>query len=211
MNEIIKIKCPRCGAVLSVRYFQGIETKNVTCPICENKGQFNSFRKISDYDHNQDPNTEYGFPRKFPQEDIRRHDKQSEEHTEYQYPDSKSENKSDLRIGILRQPGTNISYQLIPGRNVIGRKSVNSGANFQIDTGDKRSMSREHLIIDVKKDSLKGIVHCISLYKEKVNRTFVDNKQLLIEDCVILKDGDIIKLPDATLIFKIPDGDATIY
>ncbi len=174
MSNIIKIKCPRCGSILSVNEIAGIETKNVTCPVCEYKGVFTDYKKVL----YQDPETEYGNP--------------------------------NLTIGILKIMDTNVSYQLKLGRNVIGRKSTTSKANFQINTGEKRSMSREHIVIDVKEEKYKGFVHYISLYKEKVNKTFVGSEQLHYNDCVIiLKQGDIIKLPDAVLIFDIPDDEAT--
>ena len=37
-NEIIKITCPKCGSVLSIRAVANINGKRVTCPLC--KGQF---------------------------------------------------------------------------------------------------------------------------------------------------------------------------
>lgn len=107
--------------------------------------------------------------------------------------------------------GNGVSFQLKPGRNIIGRKGQNSDANFQIDTADKRSMSREHIVIEVKKLPVKGFVHYVSLYKEKVNKTSIGNEPLLYGDCVVLNHGDIIKLPDATLRFEIPDGEETDF
>ena len=46
MNEILKIGCPICGSVLSVKNQPGIESKSVTCPICKNKSLFSAFKKI---------------------------------------------------------------------------------------------------------------------------------------------------------------------
>ncbi len=72
-------------------------------------------------------------------------------------------------------------------------------------------MSREHIVIEVKKLPVKGFVHYVSLYKEKVNKTSIGNEPLLYGDCVVLNHGDIIKLPDATLRFEIPDGEETDF
>ena len=72
-------------------------------------------------------------------------------------------------------------------------------------------MSREHIVIEIKKVPAKGFVHYLSLYKEKVNKTFVGNEPLVYGDCIILNHGDIIKLPDADLRFEIPNEDDTDY
>jgi uncharacterized Zn finger protein (UPF0148 family) len=42
--EIVKIKCPECGAVLRVGYQPGIETKNVVCPVCKHTHRFNEYK-----------------------------------------------------------------------------------------------------------------------------------------------------------------------
>lgn len=200
MDEIIQIKCPFDGAVLSVKNQPGIETKNVTCPICKHKYPFTQFKRVVSTANNDDPDTEY------PGDD---------EHTSYAY-DGRSGEDTDLgeinfTLGKVRLLGTGISYQLKIGRNVIGRKGTKSNANFQIDTGEKRSMSREHIVIEVKKVPAKGFVHYISLFKEKVNKTFIGNEPLLYGDCIVLNHGDVIKLPDATLKFDIPDEEGTEF
>lgn len=198
MDEIIQIKCPFDGAVLSVKNQPGIETKNVTCPICKHKYPFTKFIRVVPNSKNDDPHTEYP---------------DNEEHTSYAYGGGSSEDtefgETNFTLGKVKLIGTNISYQLKIGRNVIGRKSAKSNAKFQIDTAEKRSMSREHVVIDVKKVPGKGLVHQISLFKEKVNKTYVGNEPLLYGDRIILNHGDIIKLPDASLKFEIPDDEGT--
>lgn len=198
MDEIIQIKCPFDGAVLSVKNQPGIETKNVTCPICKHKYPFSQFRRVQQTVINEDPGTDY------PDEDERtRYDekKGSGEYTHY--------GQSNFTIGKLRILGTGITYQLKPGRNVIGRKAQRSVADFQVDTGGGRSMSREHIVIEVKKIPSKGFVHYLSLFKDRVNKTYVGSEPLVYGDCIILTDGDIIKLPDANLKFEIPDNEDT--
>lgn len=202
MDEIIQIKCPFDGAVLSVKNQPGIETKNVTCPICKHKYPFTQFKRVTQTSINDDPDTEY------PGGDE--HTNYDGEHTSYG-----GEEKTEIRqepnytLGKVTVVGSGYSYQLRPGRNVIGRKGQKSEANFQIDTADKRSMSREHIVIEVKKLPLKGFVHYVSLYKEKVNKTSIGNEPLLYGDCIVLNHGDMIKLPDATLRFEILDGEET--
>lgn len=215
MNDIIQLKCPECGAVLTIKAQQGMESKFITCPSCEIKNPFTKFRRVvAQREPQQDPPTDYGYARKRPQEEEKTQYRRSEEHTQYQNQDPRTQtgqvHNRNMTVGALRLAGTNTTFQLKPGRNVIGRKSSNSGAGFQIDTGDKRSMSREHIVIDVKKHPGQGIIHCLSLYKEKVNKTFIGSEQLLPGDVIILQPGDIIKLPDAVLKFEIPDEERTI-
>lgn len=197
MDDIIQIKCPFDGAVLSVRNMPGIESKNVTCPICKHKFPFTQFRRVSPVPGNEeDPQTEYPFQR----------DNIANSDTERTTAIAGAPNFS---LGRLLIPGSGIYFQLKPGRNVVGRKGQKSMADFQIDTPDKRNMSREHLIIEVKKIPVKGFVHYASLFKEKVNKTFIGSEQLLFGDCIVLNNGDLIKLPDAILKFEIPDEEAT--
>lgn len=215
MDNIISLKCPECGAVLTIKAQPGMESKFITCPSCEIKNPFIKFRKVTPQQKpQQDPPTDYGYGHQRPQEEEKTQYRHSEEHTQYQYQDSKTKTGQavhrNMTVGVLRLAGTNNTFQLKPGRNVIGRQSSNSGANFQINTGDKRSMSREHIVIDVKQHPGQGIIHCLSLYKEKVNKTFVDAEQLLPGDVIILQPGQIIKLPDAVLRFDIPDEERTM-
>lgn len=197
MNEIIQIKCPFCGAVLSVKNIPEIEKKNVTCPICKQTNRFVQYKLIT-------PNSE-GSTGKIDNEafNIRRcYDNGANEATQY--------GPMNFTIGRLKLQGTDIVFQLRPGKNEIGRMSKNSTVDFQIDTGDLRRMSRKHLVIDVIKEKYKGYVHYVSLSKENVNPTTVNGNPLCFGvDRVILNHGAIIKLPDAELRFEIPDEEAT--
>lgn len=102
-------------------------------------------------------------------------------------------------------------FKLKIGRNVIGRKADSSKADIQLPVNmGKSRISREHIVIDVNKVIGIGYVHSVSLYKEKVNDTYINNEKLLAEDSLILSDGDIIMLPDNMCIkFIIPDSDLT--
>lgn len=198
MEEIIQIKCPFCGAVLSVKNTPDIESKNVTCPICKHKYPFTQFKRVQQY-NSDDPRTKY--PGGKDDTDYNYYGKKSNEETEV--------GQTNFTLGKLTILGGSGSYQLKIGRNVIGRRGQKSEANFQIDTGEKRSMSREHIVIDVKKVPGRGFVHYLSLFKEKVNKTYIGNEPLVYGDCIILAHGDVIKLPDASLKFEIPDDEGT--
>lgn len=197
MNDIIQIKCPFCGAVLSVKNIPGIDRKNVTCPICKQTNRFINYKLIAN-------NAEGGA--KSPVNEVydykKSYESGSSEATQY--------GPMNFTIGKLKLLGSDISYQLKPGKNEVGRKSRNSTVDFQIDTGESRRMSRNHLVIEVVKENYKGYVHYISLSKENVNPTTVNGNPMCYGvDKVILNNGAIIKLPDADLKFIIPDEEAT--
>lgn len=197
MENIIKIKCPYCGAVLSVKNQAGIESKSVTCPICKQKSLFKDFKKIAD---KTDERTQYP---------------NDEEKTSYQSNAGRETEGTDIgqglnfTLGKLKVMHSGPSYQLRVGKNVIGRKASQSAADFQIPTEGSKRMSREHLVIEIKKVQGKGFVHYVSLCKQKANKTFIGAELLEYGDCMVLNHGDIIKLPDVNVKFEIPDDEGT--
>ena len=196
VEGILKIKCPFCGAVLSVRPQPDMEDKTVTCPVCKQKNPFKAFGKPNASSSREQ--TETQFPtRKGPDGNPTR-----EEHTEI--------GNINHTVGRLINHKSRISYPLKGGRNIIGRKAAKSNAEIRIDTGADRTMSREHLLIDVKNVPYKGIVHYASLYKENVNPTFIGDVLLQFGDTIVLNHGDMVRLPGSTLRFEIPDEDATV-
>lgn len=195
-THIIKIKCPHCGAVLAVKKIAGIEWKNLTCPVCKENSAYGAFKPIVD--------------------------KPQEDHTEY--PNNKATYNSNDEPTILTDVNEHPNYtlgrlraiasyiqpiRLKTGKNIIGRKAAASTANFQIPTNDSKRLSREHLVIEVKKIPGKGFVHFVSLYKLKCNATFVNNDRLEYGDRIVLQHGDILKLPDISFKFEIPDDEVT--
>lgn len=174
MNNTLKIKCPFCGAILAIKNQSGLENLNVTCPVCKTTHPIKSCKVIQTY---------------------------QKEETKYfnQYDEL---NKNIGHIGQVRVIGDDIQiFHLELGENIIGRKASNSSAKIQLITESKR-MSREHIIINVK-ESEKGYVHIVSLYKPKVNETLINQDPLVYGDSIILKHGDKIVLPDITLLFEI--------
>lgn len=129
-------------------------------------------------------------------------DTKEEEHTQLG-------TNQNYTLGELLMAGIGAPFRLTMGRNVIGRKASASTADVQIPTGDSKRLSREHLVIDIKKVPGKGLVHFVSLFKEKTNATFINDTRLEYGDCVVLQSGDVLKLPDATVRFVIPDEDET--
>lgn len=168
----------------------GIESKSVTCPVCKHKHPFTEFKKVT-------------------------HTSEEEEPTDYEYTDYKTSGHAssgpDFTLGILREDASGKVHHLRPGRNVIGRAAAKSGADIRLETGGSKRMSREHLVIDVKKDSEKGYVHYASLFKDGMNDTFINDEKLYFGDTVILHDKMRVDLPDFTVYFRIPDEEATDY
>ena len=179
----IKIKCPNCGARLKVRLNSLNQEISIPCPKCEVPSPLKSYKQVTDAPH--------------------------PEHTEY--PDNGEHTQIGKQlndtIGQLKVMDSTLSpFQLKMGRNVVGRKANMSKADIQIPLQAMKSrMSREHLNVDVDKVSGKGIVHYLSLYKSGVNETLLNEEKLEAPDRIILKHGDVITLPEAKLVFEIPD------
>ena len=198
-QETLKLKCPGDGLVLTIKYVPGIENKSLTCPKCGRK------RKVCEYINLS------GIP--FVQAAGRCDDETDDDSYDgrHEPPSEDSEykqNKYNVTVGQLLINPSGKTFQLKLGRNVIGRKSRQSSADIQIDCTTRR-MSRDHLVIDVVKESLKGIVHYASLYKAAVNDTFIGQMKLEYGDKIPLSNGALIKLPDVDVTFIIPDEEAT--
>ena len=86
------------------------------------------------------------------------------------------------------------------GIYTIGRKSNSSKATMGILTKDK-SMSREHIRIEVKKDSKGRYKHYLSDNNSK-NHTLYNSNYLENGEVVVLNDGDEIVIGHTTLRFN---------
>ena len=193
-QRIIKVKCPHCGAILSIRQVDIIGKNNPTikCTICETGSPLREYKTVAT---RQEDRTQYPG-----------NEKNIHYHEEGRTQISQG---LDFTIGRLRVLPSGPIFQLRIGRHIVGRKSTNPPhADFGIPT-ESRRMSREHLIIDVKKVPEKGIVHYVSLCKQKVNVTYIGQTQLEYGDRLVLNHGDIIRLPDVDLMFEILNGEET--
>lgn len=93
-------------------------------------------------------------------------------------------------------------FRLHSGPNIIGREAAGSDADVRIPLGKNRKTSRRHLVIDIQ-TNLGEVVPYASLYKEEVNATWINNRRMTYGSKVILRDNDIITLPDVKILFRI--------
>ena len=186
-ESIIKIKCPHCGVTLKLNSnIPGLEQKSITCPVCKEKSPFTAYKHVRE---EAEPGTQYG----------------GSERTQYggEGPTHYGGTKNTQLGYLLTLTAAAERYPLQMGRNVVGRKAEGSSATVQVVSSNR--LSREHLVIEAKEVPGKGLVHYASLYKERCNATFVNDVRLEFGDCVILRSGDLLRLPDTVLRFEIND------
>ena len=189
MENILKLKCPNCGGRLSVKLRTQNPEVNIPCPICKISSSLKSYIQITE--------------------------QKEQEHTEYPQEDKTQVGTqvANYVIGQLKVQKSALSpLALKMGRNIIGRKAKSSTADIQIPLllNGRSRMSREHLIVDVDKVPGRGIIHFLSLYKSGVNDTYLNGVKLSCVDRIILKQGDVITLPEVELVFEIPDEEGTV-
>lgn len=184
-SELLKIKCPNCGAVLTIKKTIGLETKNIPCPVC---------KKTSRY-------IDYKVPKQ-------RYSPQDEDETTTTGDETQTGHLKQWSIGKLQKVGTSLVYSLSLGVNTIGRKAQTSNATIQIDTDDL-TMSRSHSIIEVQKLKTGGYIHYFSNAQNK-NATYINSELIENGDRIILRGGEIIKMSNTTLKFILLSEDDTI-
>lgn len=177
-SELIKIKCPNCGAVLTIKNMPGLESKTVPCPVCKKASKYTEFKvpkqNLSSID--EDDTTSAGYA-------------------------TQLKNIKQNCIGKLQNTGTNQHYTLTLGINTVGRKAQTSNATIQIDTDD-RCMSRIHSIIEVCKLKNGEYIHYFSNAQNK-NATFVNSQLIENGDRIILHGGEIIKMANTSIKFVL--------
>lgn len=92
------------------------------------------------------------------------------------------------------------SFPLHEGKVIVGRKSNASKATLQIVTADK-TMSRQHICIDVKKDSKGRFTHYLSDNNSK-NHTLYNGNYLESGEVIVLKDDDEIIIGQTMIRFN---------
>lgn len=114
---------------------------------------------------------------------------------------SKVKDKGIGRLTVL--PGIDTpqqEFQLNEGIITVGRRAKVSTATICIQTGDK-TMSRNHIRIEVKKNPKGGYFHALSDNNSK-NNTLYNGKCIGNGDVVVLKDNDEIVMGRTTVRFN---------
>jgi hypothetical protein len=110
--------------------------------------------------------------------------------------------KTTGRLTVV--PDANTQEQIFPlneGVSIIGRKSSRPSRNtISIQTND-RSMSREHIRVEVKRDTRGGYKHYLSDNNSK-NHTLYNSNFLGDEEVVILNNNDEIIIGHTALRFN---------
>lgn len=105
------------------------------------------------------------------------------------------------RIIVFPAAGTpGQTFPLPEGISIIGRKSTASKATIMIETDD-RSMSREHIRIEVRKDVHGGYKHYLADNKSK-NHTLYNSNYLEDGEMVVLNNNDEIIIGHTILRFQ---------
>ena len=183
--ETMKIKCPNCGAILTVADSPANVGKSVKCPVCKMANPFTSFKSVKPKVTEEEDRTSLGG------------NLGSEDRTclpDYQ----KSEN-----IGYLWDDTAKMRYNLQEGINLIGRMTYQSvpEATVPVKTED-RGFSRKHMNIDVVKGA-DGVFRYYVYNAENKNPTTVNGVQLIANDKIILHNGDVIRSSSTVLILKL--------
>lgn len=185
-SELLRIKCPNCGAVLTIKKIIGLESKSIPCPVC---------KKISKYIDYKTPKQQYT--------------PQDEDDTTTTGDETQIDHLKQGGIGKLQKIGTSQMYCLSLGVNTIGRKAQTSNATIQIDTDDL-TMSRVHSTIEVRKSKTGGgYIHYFSNAQNK-NATYINSELIENGDRIILHGGEIIKMSNTTLKFMLLSENDTI-
>lgn len=182
MNQI-KIKCPTCGARLTVIDSPENKGKSVKCPICKEKHHFSQFRIVSPTVSDDNDKTQIGLGGSVG--DI----------TEF------PGRKDQVESGYLKDNNMH-EYPLKDGLNLVGRKTYKSPsvADIAIETTD-RGFSRKHLYIEVLTGA-DGKNRFCAYNAENKNPTTINDTPIVSGDKVFLHDGDTIKSSETVLVFK---------
>ena len=172
MNSTVRIKCPKCSALLEVRNAKDEGVKAIRCPKCNSMLQVRfGARKAEQTPVSQGREDDLGVETLLGGE---------------QYSQA-----------FLVCQG--VKYELHEGQNVVGRSSSKSVADIQLPTGDVY-MSRSHAnVLVVKTES--GRLKCILSNGSNKNPIYVNDVKLEKSDEVVLSEGDELKMGNTTVTF----------
>ena len=192
-NKLL-VKCPNCSQRLNINMVPGLANKKLTCPQCKESSPFSSFIIL----------------RKSPAPAASQRGAQMPDDAGRTQLATNNVNHEDGSRTVIATSGGHVGrlvavagnlapMQLKEGRNILGRENSSAALDIALPA-QYRYVSRQHLIIDVKR-TIVGYTHTVMLCKSEVNKTYINSMQLVYGDQVILNDGDIVKLPDLSLRF----------
>lgn len=191
-QEIIKIKCPCCGAVLSVANTEGIETKMVTCPNCKTKNSFASYKRVVPV------NKVWGDETRLPGTGSSHDDETKLSGVGHDDTVLSSDTEDNIGVLVMHPERTRLRLKL--GVNIVGRQSSSGMADVQIPT-DNLKVSRKHSKVEVRLVPGKGYCYYISNAENK-NSTYVNGTKLENGECLVLQPGDEIMMADLRITFE---------
>lgn len=184
--DTIRIKCPTCGAILTVVDSSANVGKSVKCPVCKEKHPFTEFKAVHTTKEDSD-RTSLGI--NLPVED------------KTQLPVK----PSMVTYGYLLDETKHRKYTLTSGKNLVGRKTYQTAsvASIPIETDDL-CFSRKHLYIEATKGP-DGIIRHYAYNAANKNETTINGTRLGDGDKLILHDSDVIRSGKTILVFKVAE------
>lgn len=175
MPELIRVTCPNCKSLLSIKSVPGIGDKLLTCPVCRFKS------RVSVYLQGEYAQGGVGA---------------DEEPTQVNFGPALDKNR---QIGSLYVYGQEFALKM--GRILVGRLASTSHADMQIPTDD-HYMSRSHAYITVRERNGQ-IEHLLEPANPK-NPIKLNDKILENGDVVVLSWGDKLRFGHTEIIFERP-------
>lgn len=194
--NIIRIKCPICGAELDVYDDPANVKKSVKCPNCNEKNKFTAFKLVSPAKE-ASPVPPSG------------NQKPQQEPDEAEKTQIKTKKKPNVDPGFFKDEATGMRYDIPDGSSTLGRKTTKtpSKADVPISTSDQY-MSRVHMKVQaaIGKD---GLYHVYVSNAENKNPTFINGNELKGDDVLGIKHGDKLQLGDTVLVYSSSSTDQT--
>ena len=179
----IKIQCPHCKSVLTVKNPDALVGKTLICPACKQQEPFAGYPKVVLRPAAPAP---------------------AEDDTHFNKEETLRKREVCNR-GHLEHDG--VCYELHKGATVVGRKSSSSKAGIQIDLSNLppelgNTMSRTHVQITMQQGQ-SGYLHYLQSLPDAKNDTLVNGQLLQKGDIIKLNDGDVITMGQVPVKFVI--------
>lgn len=192
MEQYLKIKCPFCGKILTIKNQEGLEKCVVVCPACNKKSQVASCQRV--------------IFRNDDETDLNSRNKNEESFNHNCVEDNK------ITGCIVEKSGKR--WHLHVGVNTIGRKPLDPTLQPDIPIEDytgQKKMSRHHAKIEVQILPDGNCKHILYNWENK-NSTFVGNEKIDNNDRIVLNNGMNLKFGDLEIKFVVEktDYDETI-